>query len=172
MVAVLADTPAHAPRPDHRRARPDLRLVPPEQRFAAPAPTSVPALRRQAAGSTAHLAARSRPVGAATHRRRRIVVVGTLLAAVLGAGIALQAALGGAGGGPLTVAGASSAAVRAPAGSIRPVAAHTWVVRPGDDLWSIALAVHAHGDIRPFVDQLSAETHGQPLAVGQRLTLP
>jgi hypothetical protein len=45
-------------------------------------------------------------------------------------------------------------------------------VRPGDTLWSIALASGARGDIRPEVDALSSEVHGQALQVGERIVLP
>jgi hypothetical protein len=47
-----------------------------------------------------------------------------------------------------------------------------WVVQPGDTLWAIARRVQPSGDIRPLVDAMSAEVHGHPLQVGERLVLP
>lgn len=77
--------------------------------------------------------------------------------------IALQAALGWLGGGPLTTAGQPAGPSSAP---------HTYVVKPGDTLWSIALGAGTKGDIRPVVDQLSAEVGGRPLQIGQHITIP
>ncbi|MDQ6782434.1 MAG: LysM peptidoglycan-binding domain-containing protein [Actinomycetota bacterium] len=98
------------------------------------------------------------------NRRRLAVLLASLFVAVA-AMFALEAALGGGAGGPLT-AGAASA------GAPRPVVARSWVVRPGDTLWRIAVAMHPGGDVRPLVDRLSSHLGGRPLLVGQRLTLP
>ena len=97
--------------------------------------------------------------------RRRAVVLVALVLGLISLLFALRAALGGGAGGPLTIGAAS-------AGAPRPAAAHAWQVRPGDTLWSIAVAVHPHGDVRPLVDRLSSQVGGRPLLVGQRLTLP
>jgi LysM repeat protein len=78
--------------------------------------------------------------------------------------IALQAALGRSDGGPLTTIGS--------AGGAQPAVAHLYVVKPGDTLWSIALASGAKGDIRPLVDRLSAEVQGRPLQPGQQILVP
>jgi hypothetical protein len=93
-----------------------------------------------------------------------MMAVGLVLAA-FGGLIALQGALGGTGGGPLTATGAPGAAPRT-------VGARVWIVQPGDTLWGIAQAEGGRGDIRPLVDRLSAETGGRPLQVGQRILLP
>jgi hypothetical protein len=135
-----------APPPSHLRlVRPDGRTVPVQSRSIA------------AAGS------RAQQHRAATFRRRRAVALTGLALLLGGLWVALQAAVGGPGGSLLTSSGT-------PGGT--PAAAHVWVVHPGDTLWSIALASGAHGDIRPVVDQLSAETGGRPLTVGERVTLP
>ena len=109
----------------------------------------------------------SRPPGGsglpAVYRRRRAVALAGLALLLFGLWFALQAAVGGAGGGPLTATGAATGI---------PAAAHVWVVRPGDTLWSIALRSGARGDIRPVVDRLAAQTGGRPLQVGQRVLLP
>lgn len=97
--------------------------------------------------------------------RRLAVLLAALVIALGSLLFALQAALGGGAGGPLTTGAASR-------GAPRPAAAHAWMVRPGDTLWGVAVAVQRHGDVRPLVDRLSAQVGGQPLVVGQRLTLP
>ena len=51
------------------------------------------------------------------------------------------------------------------------VAAHAYVVQPGDTLWSIARQLQPEGDVRPLVDQLSARHGGSALQAGERLDL-
>jgi LysM repeat protein len=48
----------------------------------------------------------------------------------------------------------------------------TYVVQPGDTLWSIARRLQPEGDVRPLVDQLVDLNGGTDLAVGQRLPIP
>lgn len=107
----------------------------------------------------------SRATASPAIRRRRVAAGALLVGSAVAILIALQAALGGGGGGPLTTAAASR-------GAPQPAAARAWAVRPGDTLWSIAVAIHPHGDVRPLVDHLSAEVHGQPLVVGEHIALP
>jgi hypothetical protein len=144
MVAVLADIPQPP------ACAPSLRLVD-GRRMPRARPEDRPVRR-------------ARP-SAAVLRRRRLVAAAALAVLVVGALVALQAALAGGGGGPLTTAAGSP-------GAARPAAVHAWVAQPGDTLWSIALAVHPHGDVRPLVDRLSAELHGRPLLPGQRVLIP
>ena len=66
------------------------------------------------------------------------------------------------GGGPLT----------APEGPSRAVAAHVYVVRPGDTLWSIAGRVHPGADPRPLAQALTSELGGADLRPGESLQLP
>lgn len=159
MVAVLADTAYRFEEGDDERRAP-LTLV-----TVSPArPPHAEVERAEVEGRVGlrrppHV---SRRVAA---NRRRAVVLATLVVALVGVVFALQAALGGGAGGPLTTGAAS-------AGAPRPAAVHGWLVRPGDTLWSIAVAVQPRGDVRPLVDRLSAELRGRPLLVGQRLTLP
>jgi hypothetical protein len=108
---------------------------------------AVPAPRRTAA----------RRPSAAVYRRRRILAAGVLAALLLGAWWAVRA-----------VAERPSTGL-APS---RPIATRVWVVHPGDTLWGIASASGDKGDIRPLVDELSAEVHDQPLQVGERIALP
>lgn len=100
----------------------------------------------------------------AEFRRRRTAAAGVALTILLGLYLALQALLGRPAGGPLASVGSP--------GAMQPAVAQSWVVRPGDTLWSIALASGAHGDIRPLVDQLSAEVGGRPLQPGERIVVP
>lgn len=53
-----------------------------------------------------------------------------------------------------------------------PVAAASYVVQPGDTLWSVARRLRPEGDIRPLIDHLGRQTGGSPLRAGQRISLP
>ena len=77
------------------------------------------------------------------------------------------ALLGRLGGGPLTAPETAPAATTA-----RVPRACLHVVQPGDTLWVIARAMQPTGDVRPLVDRLEASRHGQPLRVGETITLP
>jgi hypothetical protein len=105
----------------------------------------------------------SRRPTAADYRRRRVVAVGVAALLAVFAWIAVRSALDRIGGGPLATTGATSAV---------PVSARTWVVQPGDTLWSIASAVEPRSDVRPLVDQLARETGGRPLYPGQVIAVP
>lgn len=52
-----------------------------------------------------------------------------------------------------------------------PVAGQTYVVQPGDTLWSIAAEIAPDSDPRPVVDALREANGGPVLEVGTRLTL-
>lgn len=114
------------------------------------APAGPPARRARSAGTA--------PFPDRTYRRRRAVAAGLVVVLVL----AVWAALGALGGGPLPV----------PERSDRLQAGTEYTVQPGDTLWSIARRVQPAGDPRPLVDRL-VSTHGGPtLYVGERLVLP
>ena len=99
----------------------------------------------------------SRRHAGAVYRRRRVVALGLVAGVVVVPWLAVRVVNDSAAGGPLPS---------------RATAAHVWVVHPGDTLWGIAVASGDRGDVRPLVDELSAEVHGQPLQVGERITLP
>jgi hypothetical protein len=80
--------------------------------------------------------------------------------------LAAGAVLGRLGGGPLT----APESAPAPAVAATPRLLH--VVQPGDTLWVIARALRPTGDVRPLVERLQASRHGQPLRVGETITLP
>lgn len=118
-------------------------------------------------------AAARRPVSrptAAVYRRRRAVALILLCAMVAAIALALQAVLGGLGGGPLTTSGPSGTG--AMVGVLQPAALRTYTVQPGDTLWSIARGLSGGGDPRPIVDRLMAQRQGRPLQVGERIALP
>jgi LysM repeat protein len=124
-------------------------------------------------------------------RRRRLaalsvvaVMAAAFVAAVAAAvvGVVLATSPGAPGGGPLTATGSSTAqdqltatysdASSAPTAAGKPAVAGTWVVRPGDTLWTIVERSGVHGDPRPVVDRLNAQLHGRPLQVGERIAVP
>jgi nucleoid-associated protein YgaU len=157
----VAAPAAPAVRPVRPAARPAGRHV------ARPVP-SVEAATRPSTGSV-------QPATAATYRRRRLVA-GALVLGVLLAG---SWALGVLGGGSLTASEArspSSATAAVSIGAVEPVSRRTYVVQPGDTLWSIARALTGTtdpgADVRPTVDALAAERHGRPLEVGETIVLP
>ncbi len=134
----------------------------------------VPAGRPGAAGPPPgarpgrHLAPRSARcagvVDAATWRRRQLrrrVLLGAAATAVL---VVLALPWGGAGRvGPAASAGTVEAVV----------AHHTYVVQPGDTLWSIATRlVGPAGDPRPVVAEIRAANRGVAVVPGATLRLP
>ena len=126
---------------DRRTARPDLRLVRPT----------------------------TRPSRAVVYRRRRLLALVLVTAAVMVVALvivpAVRAGLGAVGGGPLTPADAPTAS------AMRTVAADVYVVQTGDTLWSIAHRLQPTGDVRPLVDRLAAAHGHGPLRPGERLPL-
>jgi hypothetical protein len=145
MAAVVAPPAVTAP---HRQRH--LVVVPSDGSAVGGAPGSVSPGRVVVVPARRH--------SPAVYRRRRVAVLLVLGLGALGAWLGLRVLLG------------DNLSVFPPSG--RPLAARVWVVRPGDTLWSIALACGDNGDIRPLVDQLSAEVHGEPLQVGERISVP
>jgi LysM domain len=94
----------------------------------------------------------------ATYRRRRIVAVLLALAVVVGVG-RVGATLGGS---PLVTP------ERPPASQ----SVDTYVVQPGDSLWSIAQAMAPGSDPRPLVDDIIRERGDAPLRPGEVVELP
>ena len=94
---------------------------------------------------------------------RRSALVGAFAVLLAACAVWVQGGGGRAGSDPLNAPGTGRTAT---------VAAHLWVVQPGDTLWAIARRLDPNGDIRPLVDALSREVHGRPLQVGQQIILP
>ncbi len=90
--------------------------------------------------------------------RRRLLAGLVVLTVVLGVWFGADSVLAYPGGAP-----ASSAAVRP---------ASTYVVQPGDTLWSIAERYHGATDQAGYVDLLVRRNGGATIQVGQSITLP
>ena len=103
-------------------------------------------------------ALRRRP-SAAAYRRRRLAALFLIVFVVLLA----RAAFGWLGGGPLTASEPTSLSPRLQA---------SYVVQPGDTLWTIARQLQPQGDVRPLVTKLAAARQGAPLSSGERIALP
>lgn len=122
-----------------------------------------------------------RAVGPVRHWRRVFAPLGFITLAILAGLIAFRGGGAIASGSTRAVPGVAVVGEPLP---VQPVStgefsnstalasARVWIVRPGDTLWSIALASGAKGDIRPLVDRLSKEVGGRPLQVGERIVLP
>jgi nucleoid-associated protein YgaU len=109
-----------------------------------------------------HVVTDGRPrVSAATYRRRRLVVGVVAAALVTLTGFALQT-VGDRGGVP------ASAAAIAP--ELAP--GSSYVVQPGDSLWTIAERVSGAGDVSRYVERLISLNGGTAIQVGQQLRLP
>ena len=123
----------------------------------------VAAVSREMA-SSAPIVSRSAPrVSARTYRRRRAVAAGLVVAVLATA----RAALGLLGGESLPASGLPEPVEV----SHRGPATMSYVVQPGDTLWSIATRLDPQGDPRPVVDRLAAANGGSTILVGQRIDL-
>lgn len=104
----------------------------------------------------------------AARRRRAMYLRRRVGAAVIALVVVAAVALAAAGASSLLSTDASPAS--APASATAPVGA-TYVVQPGDTLWSIAGSIGAEGDVRAVVHELSERTGGSVLQPGQRIPL-
>jgi hypothetical protein len=151
MAAVIV-TPDHLEpirRPARPSSRPSLELLPGGRRGARTTARS----RRPAAR-----------VQAGTYRRRRL---GAALALVTALAVGYLAVTG-----LMTVVdGRADAPASAGVAAGATAASPSYVVQPGDTLWSIARRLRPHGDVRPLVDQLESRAGGAALVPGQRLRL-
>ena len=90
--------------------------------------------------------------------RRRIVVASVFLSVLAALGVGAGNVLANRGGAP-----ASASAVRQ---------ANTYLVQPGDTMYSIAEAYRDGADLMHFVDDLIALNGGVTLQIGQQISLP
>jgi hypothetical protein len=103
----------------------------------------------------------SSSVSRRTYTRRRIVAALVLTVLVLVAWAALRTI-----GTALPLAGSESST------SMVPVASSTYVVQPGETLWSVARRLDPDGDPRPVVDRLAAANGGTQIQAGEVIVLP
>ena len=125
---------------------------------------------------------RRRPPAAVVYLRRRLLVAAVIAASVVVLALVATNALHAAAGDATVVrTAANTSAVTMPT-AVHDLAAYgaggpslpqgaTYVVRPGDTLWSIAAALHPDGDVRDAVDALAALNGGPVLRTGQVLRL-
>ena len=110
---------------------------------------------------------RSAPTVASYQRRRLAVLFAAVVAAVLLIPAASRAAAAFR-----DVPASVSERRPAPALTVGPGSTGTYVVQPGDTMWSIARRLQPLGDVRPLVHRLIAVNGDAALAVGQRLAVP
>jgi nucleoid-associated protein YgaU len=157
MVAILLpqpDEPAREPRPSRpvpsRRRATDTHPRPVDLAAVEPVPLrSVP---------------RALPARPTRIRRRRLAALLMAVALFAAAATAGRALLGAA----MSVEPSSPRPVDAPVSS---QSGQTYVVRPGDTLWSIAAAIAPDSDPRPVVDALRDANGGPELRVGERIVV-
>ena len=155
MTALLtASLPEYLDEPA-RPGRPDLRLLPAPERKG---------LRLRPAEESEDLCGRGGDVARRPHRR---VSAGVrrrrALLAMMGLALALLAfPLGGFGGASHTAESASAAQIH---GS-------TYIVQPGDSLWTIAERVDPKGDPRPLVSEMASKLGSYTVVPGEQITIP
>lgn len=98
-------------------------------------------------------------------RRRRLAALFMTVALIGVIATAGRALLGAAS----SVGPSSPQPVEAPL--LSPAPRHTYVVKPGDTLWSIAAAIAPDSDPRPVVAALRAANGGPDIQVGEHLTI-
>jgi hypothetical protein len=113
---------------------------------------------------------RSRDPLARVYLRRRILVG---LGLVVAAAVLWLAATGAATllRGPATTGTAATEPAPTVAAAVPTDVDSSYVVEPGDTLWSIARQLGRDGDIRPLVDELAERAGGASLSAGQRIDL-
>lgn len=156
---LIGSVPVSGHPPAQPKARCRLHLVLPvdddhrQRAEVVPLPSARP-------GADAAMADR-RPRASARVRRRRLAV-GAMVAGLV---VLLALPLSALGGEPVT------AAPKPLVGS-RPGHPVTYVVQPGDTLWSIATRLSPDGDPRPLVAQMEAGLGSATIEPGQRIVLP
>lgn len=152
-IAPLPEIPYDDPECEIPWPRATLRLVAPT--VEQPPVTWVAPLAPVATGTDVTERRRAR---ASTRVRRRRMVAGL---AVAGALTLLALPVTGLGGHP-------ASAQR----SAAPVGGSTYVVQPGDTLWSIAAQADRNGSPRSLVQELASETGSENVYPGERIVLP
>jgi LysM repeat protein len=120
---------------------------------SSPGRTSVPFhVHLPSAGSS------TRPLARSTYVRRRVGALTFVVALVLSVGSVAQHGLADRGDDPASVSAIGRSV--------------TYVVQPGDTMWSIAEQLYPGSDIALVVDSLVSLNGGTAIDVGQRVLLP
>ena len=122
------------------------------------------------AARRSHTAPQARRPTREVYLRRRLAAGVALLTLFTVAGLATRTLSESPGGIPASAPGRTPAAAAGAGPSGGPPVA-TYLVQPGDTLWSIAEALGVHG-VAGFVDEVAELNGGASLEVGQLLVLP
>jgi hypothetical protein len=160
MAALLHDHPRHT------LAEPVARFFALEPAVVEPEADERPVLRVIPGGREAVLRRRL-PEHVYRARRRAVAALGVLVLALVVAAVSVRTLPA------LDALAAEPAPAPASAGAATPVVppSGSYVVQPGDTLWSIAESLAPDGDVRPLVDQLAERAGPGPLQAGARLDL-
>lgn len=112
----------------------------------------------------ADLRSRHRRLHPSVYRRRRLAALVLLFVVVAAVSALLTTAATALPVGPAARA-AGSVSARAPGGI-------TYVVQPGDTIWSVARSLQPSGEVRGLVDRLVAANGGTSVQPGDVLVLP
>jgi hypothetical protein len=87
-------------------------------------------------------------------------------------GVATLAVLAGIWAGAGMLSSTQARPLTVLSGSVKAPGGYSYIVRPGDTLWSIASRLQPSGDPRALVARLESQLHGATLVPGSRLTVP
>lgn len=87
-------------------------------------------------------------------------------------GVATLAALAGIWVGAAALSATHDRPLTVLPGSAKVAGGYSYVVRPGDTIWSIASRLDPGGDPRPLVARLESQLHGRSLQPGMKLLVP
>lgn len=118
-------------------------------RYAVAVPSRLAAPRQAASRPTTQV-----------YIRRRLLVALVLIAVVAAVWVGAGDVVANRGGDP------------ASASAVRPVSAQTYLVQPGDTMWSIARVHHGDRSLSDYVDLLIEHNGGTLLQIGQQVVLP
>lgn len=110
----------------------------------------------------------TRPLHPAVYRRRRI---GVLMSVLVVAAVVWLAVIGAASVAQGPMAAGPTAMQAASGATASPAPVRSYVVKPGDTLWTVARHLQPSGDVRHLVDALAERNGGASLQVGQSLQL-